>query len=309
MAHLPLRIEWTSAPAALTAGRLKTLAPEILVSSWSTPPLPEDWLADPECSLRYVCHLNGSVKALVPRRFIERGGLVSNWGGMAAEPVAEHALLLALAALRNLGGWPEAIRRGFGGEATCRLGTRSLFERRVGIHGFGAVVQSLMRLLRPFRVEARAYSQGVPESMFLREGVTPCSSLSELFSWSEVLFECEGLTPSSESSVDAAALAALPDGAVFVNVARGRLVDEAALLREASSGRIRLALDVVRDEPLSPESPLYRTRAAVLSPHIGGPTSDMYPGIGCFALANIARYVCEEKPEALVTPEIYDRAT
>ena len=91
--------------------------------------------------------------------------------------------------------------------------------------------------------------------------------------------------------------------------AGGPLQREAALLQEASSGRIRLALDVVRNEPLSPNAPLYLLKDAVLSPHIGGPTLDLYPKFGDFAQANILRFLRGELPVAQVTPEIYDRST
>lgn len=306
---LPADLHWVEPCEVLAGDMLRWLRPEIVLTCWSTPRLPEAWLAEDDCPLRYVCHLTGSVKRLVPRGFIERGGIVSNWGGLAAEPVAEHALLLALAALRNLGAWSEVIGKNVAGQESSLLGTRSLLGRRVGIHGFGEVARALVRLLRPFRASIRAFSKGVPEAVFHAEGVEPCSSLKELFAGSQVLFECEALTPATEGIVDAGVLAALPDGAVFVNVGRGHLVDEVALLREAAGGRIRLALDVVREEPLSPSSPLLRAPGAVLSPHIGGPTADLYPRFGDFALANIGRFLRGESPEARVTLEIYDRST
>ncbi|AHF92880.1 phosphoglycerate dehydrogenase [Opitutaceae bacterium TAV5] len=308
-AGLAAEVTWIDHPDLMTAALLEQLRPEIILTGWSSRPLPAAWLDADDCPLRYVCHLTGSVKALVPRRFIERGGVVSNWGSLAAETVAEHALLLALAALRNLGSWDRVIRNSRHGSESSQLGTRSLFGRSVGIHGFGAVARALVRLLRPFRPSVRAWSPGVPEAAFRDEAVTPCASLAELFAGSDVIFECESLTPASEGSVDAKALARLPDGAVFVNVARGHIVDEAALVREAESGRIRIALDVVCDEPLSPGSRLYRVNEAVFSPHIGGPTTDQYPRFGEFALRNIGRFLRGREPDGRVTPEIYDRST
>jgi len=305
---LPVETIGVEDPETIDAAALQEIRPEIILTGWSSRPLPPDWLASSDCPLRYVCHLAGSVKALVPRQFIGRGGLVSNWGELAADSVAEHGLLLALAALRNLAGWEAAIEQ-CGGRHSIALRTRTLFHQPVGIHGFGAVARSLIKLLRPFGSQIRVYSAGVPEATILKEGVEACDSLEGLFAKSHVLFECEGLISKSENSVRAEILAALPDGAVFVNIARGRLVDEAALLREAAQGRIRIALDVVRDEPLTKDSPLYQVPGAIFSPHIGGPTSDLYPRFGNFALNNIERYLYGEKPLALVTPEIYDRST
>lgn len=305
---LPAQIAWVDTKAT-TADEWSRLEPEIVLSGWSTPPLDGAW-AGRGGSLRYVCHLAGSVRHLVPRSFLERGGLVTNWGEIPSGAVAEQALLLALAALRNLPGWSAVIqRREEAGSHIQRLHTRTLFGRAVGVHGFGRVARALLPLLRPFGVTVHAYSAGVPEAMMRAAGVTPCISLEQLCSRSEVLFECEALTPATAGSVTSAALAALPDGAVFVNVGRGGLVDEPALLRECKAGRLRAALDVVVSEPLVPNSAFCRLDDAVLSPHIAGPTFDQYPKIGAHALGNLARYLAGERPVATLSLDEYDRAT
>jgi Phosphoglycerate dehydrogenase and related dehydrogenases len=307
---LPIDAVWIHDCAGVDEARLRREAPEVLVTAWASPVLPEAWLVEPGCPLRYICHLPGSVKHRVPRGFIERGGIVSNWGSQAADAVAEHALLLALSALRNAARWRSVIDQPRApAAAPLALGTRTLHRRKVGIHGFGAVARSLVSLLRPFNVDLLAWSAGAPESLFASAGVRRAASLAELAAHSEVFFECESLTPASEGCIDADLLARLPDGAVFVNVGRGHLADEAALLREASSGRIRLALDVVRDEPLASANPLCALPDAILSPHIAGPTPDQYPRLGEFGIDNLERYLRGESPESRVTLEIYDRST
>jgi phosphoglycerate dehydrogenase-like enzyme len=308
---LPVALTWLeSNGAGVSAARWRELNPHIVLTGWSTGPLPTAWLESRECALRYVCHLAGSVRAVVPRTFIERGGLVTNWGNLASGAVAEHALLLALAALRNLDAWPTVIQGLDGaGSHVEHLKTRSLFGRSVGIHGFGRVARALVPLLRPFGVTIRAYSAGVPKALMQAVGVTPSTALLALFSQSEVLFECEGLTAATTGSVTAEALAALPADAVFVNIARGGLVDEAALVREAASGRIRVALDVVVSGRLTPKSDFCRIPGSVLSPHIGGPTLDQYSRCGDFALRNLARFVQGEPLEAIITVADYDRST
>lgn len=304
-------VQWLSEGSAEQRTREIVAAnPEVLLSSWSTPPLPREWLEADNCALRYVCHIAGSVRFFLPRRFIERGGLVTNWGRIACPTVAEQALLLGLGALRNQANWPGFMTAS--GAKLPRvqvLQTRTLFGRRVGLHGFGGVAQALVRLLEPFGVSLSAYSTGVPSEMMRALGVKPATSLEELFRQSEVVFECEALTPATQGSVSAAVLAALPDGGVFVNVARGALVDEAALLREANSGRIRIALDVIVHEPLTDASPLFHAKDAVFSPHIGGPTFDQYPAVGEFAVENLERYARGDPLQALVTVDIYDRST
>lgn len=288
---------------------LDRLRPEVVVSGWTTPPIPERWLMRPDCPLRYVCHVAGSIRALVPRSFVARGGMVTNWGDSVSAQVAEHALLLALAALRHADRWPGFIARDPATRRIEEIGTRTLFGRRVGIHGFGAVARALLPLLAPFSVTISAYSAGVPPELMRAAGVTPCDSLKELVVGSEVLFECEALTPATETSVTAELLAALSDDAVFVNVGRGRLVDDVALQREAQSGRLRVALDVVADEPIAADSPFVTCGRVVLSPHIGGPTVDRYRQCGQLALANLATFLRGEMPAGAITLAAYDRAT
>lgn len=289
--------------------RLARLQPTVLITGWSTPPLPARWIDHPQCSLRHVCHVNGSVRGIVPRIFIERGGVTTNWGDSVSPQVAEHALLLALAALRNAARWRSFISRPVSKRRIEQLATKTLFSRSVGLHGFGSVARALVPLLAPFGVTIEAYSAGVPPDLMRGMGVKPAASLTELFSHSEVLFECEALTPATAHSVSATVLAALPNDAVFVNVGRGGLVDDAALQREIASGRLRVALDVASDEPLTPSSPYVRSKKVILSPHIGGPTVDRYPSCGLLALANLRSFVEGRVPASAISLAAYDRAT
>ncbi|MFA6961546.1 MAG: NAD(P)-dependent oxidoreductase [Opitutaceae bacterium] len=291
---------------------LRNFQPTVLISCWNTPPLPSNWLAEPDCPLHYICHLAGTVRSLVPRIFLERGGLITNWGGLAGETVAEHALLLALSALRRQPCWPDIIS----GPAPqpyvspmLRLHTRTLRRRRVGLHGFGHVARALMSLLKPFDVEIAVFSDGVPASLIKTAGAVPCASLRELAGRSEVFFECESLTPRSTGSVNTEVIAALPRDALFVNVARGALVDEDALLVAARENRVRIALDVVSTDPIRPDSPFLDVPDAVLSPHIAGPTGDLFPECGRQAINNLSRYLNGQPTETRVTLDLYDRAT
>ena len=289
---------------------IRAFNPDVLLTCWSTPRLPENWLQSSDCRLRYVCHLTGSVRHFLPRCFLERGGLVTNWGDIPSGAVAEHALLLALAALRNLPAWLQGFSHpAAAGDRMHWLGVRTLHGRRVGIHGLGRVARALIRMLSGFDSRVLVCSDGVPEEEFADCGVRRTTNLCDLFAQSDVLFECEALTAASVRAVGAAELAALPDGAVFVNVARGGLVDDGALLHEARSGRIRVALDVFSEEPLPADSLWLKVPGAVLSPHIAGPTIDQYPRCTELALANLARYTRGEPLQFPVTTEIYDRAT
>ncbi|MGE9296826.1 MAG: NAD(P)-dependent oxidoreductase [Puniceicoccales bacterium] len=290
---------------------LHDLQPSVIVTAWSCPVIPLAWALSEDCPLHYVCSITGSVKPRVSRELFERGVLVSNWGNLISYTIAEHALLMVLSCLRNVQHWPSLIDRPQSMFAMMPLlRTRSLRGKRVGLHGFGAIARELVAMLRPHQVEIAAYSEGVPVDHFDKFGVQRCESMRELFAGSDVLIECEGLNERSAGSVTETLLRSMPRDAVFVNIARGMLVeDEAALARLADEGQLRVALDVFHTATLPPNSPLHVANGVLLSPHVAGPTWDTYPLLGEAALENITLYLGGEQPERLVTLKAYDRAT
>lgn len=281
--------------------------PEVLVTGWDTPILPAD------AEINYVCHLAGSVKPLVPRQLLERGLIVTNWGSVISPLVAEHAVLLVLATLRNVALWRSYIGAWHkeASQPPIALQTRSLLGRRVGLHGFGAIAREIVARLKPFGVTISSYSAGVPSELFRSHDVVECPTLEDLFSTSDVLIECEALTPESRGSVNAFILSLLPHDAAFVNVGRGLVVDESALHAAVAEGRIRVALDVFQEEPLQADSVWVNEPSVLCSPHIAGPTNDSWDMCRDICVKNIERYLSGnvESLQGVVTLDIYDRTT
>ncbi|MBC8040820.1 MAG: hypothetical protein H7Y06_09775 [Opitutaceae bacterium] len=296
-------------PAAW-AELLARVRPEVLVVGWAVPSFPAGYLDAPDCPVRYLCYFTGSIRRLATRAFLERGGVATNWGDAAAPGVAEHALLLTLAGLRRLPVWRpfvvgEAPRSG----KPMPVATRSLHGATVSIHGFGRIARELIRLMEPFRVRVRAYSEGVPADFMRAHGAEPVATLDELFAGAAILVEVEALNDHTLGQVGARQIDLLPPDAVFVNVGRGAVVDEAALARRAARGDLQLALDVLAAEPMPADSPLRDVTDAIISPHIGGPTVDQLPVLGRAASENIRRYLAGEPLLHAMTPELYDRST
>jgi phosphoglycerate dehydrogenase-like enzyme len=287
---------------------LEKTAPEILVSAWMTPRLPDD-LPERIPSLKYVCHLVGSVKGLVPDSLIEDGLLVTNWGRSVSRTIAESALMMAIAALRRVSHWAHQMHHENGWKERTAMLTGSLFERKVGLHGFGAISQELTRLLQPFDVEITTYSPSVPDNLLEEFGVRRADSLEELFSKNDVIIELAALTPKNTGIVTEALLRSIPAGGAFVNVGRGAVVDEAALVRVARDGHIQVALDVYTQEPLPEESPLRGMTNVLLLPHLGGPTTDRRRDATSLGIANIRRYLKGEDLESRISLSVYKRIT
>jgi phosphoglycerate dehydrogenase-like enzyme len=180
--------------------------------------------------------------------------------GAFAEPVAEHALMLALAGLRIL---PErVIARSWGSP-----GGSSLYEERVTILGGGGIAASLLDLLGPFRVTAtvvRRTADPVPGATL----TMPTDRLAEALADAKVVFLALALTPETERIIGAKQLAGMRPDSWLVNVARGRHVDTSALVTALDAGAIAgAALDVTDPEPLPDGHPLWTQPRCIITPH------------------------------------------
>jgi phosphoglycerate dehydrogenase-like enzyme len=289
-------------------GCLREVQPEILVSCWNTPSVPPIHSLGGEGQLKYICHLSGSVRKLITSSHIESGLLVTNWGDSVSRVIAESGLFLTIAALRQATHWGMAMHQE-GGWKKDDTEFFSLFERRVGLHGFGAVGQELARLMQPFKVRLQTYSPSVPDTILTQFGVERVHKLEQLFSDNEVLIELAPLTPKNKAIVNEEMLRRLRTGSVFVNIGRGAVVDEDALVRVAREGNIQFALDVFEVEPLPADSALRGLRNVTLLPHLSGPTTDRRCDAGQYALDNLQRYLHAQTLQALVTVETYVRST
>jgi phosphoglycerate dehydrogenase-like enzyme len=284
--------------------RLLAANPDVLLAGWKTPPLPPE--LPPR--LRYVCYLAGSVRKLVSRAQIENGLLVTNWGGSVSRVVAECSLMLTLVCLRRAGHWVCAMRRP-GVWKDGRTETASLFGRRVGLHGFGLIARELTRLLRPFGVEIEVCAPESDPALYAAYGARRASSLEELFANNDVVVELAPLNPETMGIVTERLLRLIPAGGVFVNVGRGAVVDEEALLRVAREGRIQVGLDVYATEPLPADSGLRSLPNVTLLPHLGGPTTDRCRDAGVFALRNLRAHAIGKGLESVISPEVFDVST
>jgi phosphoglycerate dehydrogenase-like enzyme len=292
-----------AAPAAFHAA-LAAANPEVLIACWKTPALPAALPPD----LKYVCYLCGSVRKLVARAHLESGLLVTNWGGSISRIVAEWALFHILSCLRRASYWTLAMHR----EGAWKNGgseTASLFGRRVGLHGYGQVARELVKLLRPFGVEISSHAPDVTPATAAAQGIRCAATLEQLFAENDIIVELAPLNAATAGIVTERLLRLIRPGGVFVNVGRGAVVDEAALLRVAQEGKIMVGLDVYTTEPLPADSPFRGLRNVTLTPHIAGPTTDRRRDAGAFALANLRAYAAGRPLAALITPDIYDTAT
>jgi phosphoglycerate dehydrogenase-like enzyme len=278
--------------------------PEILIACWGTPPLP----AKLPSNLRYVSYLAGSIKHLLTREHITNGLLVTNWGHSISRTVAEMALLHILAGLRRTTHWTLVMHQANGWKNN-ESEAGSLFGRRVGIHGFGPVARELLKLLQPFGCTVAVHAPDVDATTATRYGISATNTLADLFADNEIIVELAPLIPATTGIVTEKILRLIRPGGIFVNVGRGAVVDEAALLRVATEGKIAIGLDVFSQEPLPADSGFRRLSNVALTPHMAGPTNDRKCDAGAFALSNLRAYAADHPLQAVITPSIYDASS
>jgi phosphoglycerate dehydrogenase-like enzyme len=182
--------------------------------------------------------------------------------GIYAEPVAEHALGLALAGMRGASRYARAT-------SWSEPYGINLLNAHVTILGGGAITRSLVRLLRPFGAYLTVV-RNRPEPIAGVAEVLGVDRLHEALEPADLVVVALALTPETEGIVDAAALRAMPRHAWLVNVARGKHVHTDALVAALQEGRIGgAALDVTDPEPLPDGHPLWTLPNALITPHVG----------------------------------------
>lgn len=221
-------------------------------------------------------------------------GLVfANASSVHETATAELALALLLASQRGL---DDFVRQAGRGE--WRGGARpSLADRTVLILGYGGVGRAVEARLAGFEVARviRVASRARDNAAGPVHGI---AELASLLPAADVVVIATPLTDATRGLVGAAELAALRDGALVVNVARGPVLSTPAVLAEA--GRLRFALDVTDPEPLPADHPLWQAPGVLISPHVGGAASAMEPRMARLLRRQIDHLLAGEPPENVV---------
>ncbi|WP_350348095.1 2-hydroxyacid dehydrogenase [Agromyces sp. G08B096] len=218
------------------------------------------------------------------------GHIYANAASVHETSTAELALALTLAAQRGI---PDFVRAADQGRwAPARHA--SLADRRVLLIGYGGVGRAIEERLAPFEVELTRVAHRARDDE--RGHIHGIDELDALLPSAEIVVVVVPLTDDTTGLVDAAFLAALPDGALVVNVARGKVADTDAILAEARSGRLRFALDVTEPEPLPEGHPLFALPNVLVSPHVGGATTAMMPRMARLLRRQIERMLRGDEP-------------
>lgn len=261
---------------------------ELVLAAWQGThrlPLQAEEVAAAGPGLAFVQQPSVGTDSLDLAGFAARGIPVANTRGANARSVAEWVVGAAIALARSIV-WADArVRAGEWPQLQpAERGQGEIGDLRIGVVGFGDVGQTVATLFRGLGCDVAYWSRT------RRPGPSAWFDLPSLCGRSDILVICLPLTPDTGNLVDSTMLAWLPPGATVVNVGRGGVLDEAALLSHLDSGHLSgAALDVHAEEPLPPDHPVFSHENVLLSPHSAGNTRQSIARVNEQAVANLRR--------------------
>jgi phosphoglycerate dehydrogenase-like enzyme len=242
--------------------------------------------------LRFIQSIGAGVDQFPQDLLKARGIRLASARGVNERAVSEHAMALMLALARRL---PEArdnqkrhAWRGMIGDLARR--EDELAGKTLLIVGLGRIGGRLARLAKAFDLRVMGVKRDVSSGANGADSVHPMAELPKLLPQADIVALTCPLTPETTGIINAPALAAMKKSAVLINVARGRCVDEAALIEALTQGRLAgAALDVTAEEPLPASSPLWDLDNVLITPHTAGETRRYEENVLDILLENLER--------------------
>ena len=243
--------------------------------------------------LRWVQSWGAGVDGMLTPEFVESGVILTSAKGTVGVHLSEHAMALLLGLTRGIA---HAVRRPtWASQRPIRDGAWELIDRTMGIVGLGGTGRDLAARAHAFGMRIIAVD---PEPVEVPDCVAACWRMDrfhDLLAGSDVVAVCAPLTPETEGMFDREAFRRMRRHALLINVTRGRIVDEAALVEALEQGVIGGAgLDVVPQEPLPEDHPLWRMENVLITPHVAGGSPNRQDRIVGMFCENLRRLLAGE---------------
>ncbi|MCS4091199.1 hydroxyacid dehydrogenase [Rhizobium sp. BK176] len=213
------------------------------------------------------------------------GTPVSMTTGSNGHSVAEHALALIMALVKDLPRQDRLVRDGIWDKN--QYNGRELRGQRLGLVGFGFIGQTLARMAGAIGMIVSAFDPHTPGHAF-HDGVTRETDLDTLIANSDIVSLHCPLTPETQNLIDARRIRLMKRGALLINTARGEVVDEKALISALEDGHLAGAgLDSFAVEPPGIDNPLFRLPNTLVTPHVAGVTLDAKRAVSIMSAENV----------------------
>ncbi len=257
----------------------------------------EHWPLDIFSNLKFIQVLNAGMDNVPVKEIKERGILISNGRGILSAYIAEWIMAQILNSTKCIDYFKEKQREHVWIRGNVEAPVISLQGKKACIVGMGDIGKETAKRLHAFEVNVIAVNRSqIKDNPFVDE----CFLLKDrrvAFSKSDVIIVTMPLTEDTENLLDRDSLEAIKDGAIFINVSRGALVDEKALIDLIKQNKFRtVALDVFRVEPLPNNSELWDLKNVIISPHEAPLAENIDIKRENYALQNLTRYVKGEMP-------------
>jgi phosphoglycerate dehydrogenase-like enzyme len=278
---------------------------DVLVGHWGCPTLTEEVVAAAP-RLALFAYAAGTVKWQVTDAVWDRGITVTSAAAANAVPVAEYTVAAILLANKGILLFRELLRDP---TATVPLDGNAVgnYHQRVGLVGASFVGRRVIELLAPYDLDVAVFDPYLSRDEAVALGVEKVESLEDLCGSVDVLSLHAPDVEATRGMIGAPHLAALRDGAVFVNTARPALVDQAALEAELGARRISAVLDVTEPEPLPSDHPLLALPNVFVTPHVAGALGNELHRLAELAVEEVERHARGEAPRHPVRREDIDR--
>ena len=281
-----------------------------LVTTWDSPYLGED-LPHIAPKLRIIAHCGGEVKSRFSTALFDKL-TITNAPIPMARATAELGAAFLLYCARGVDRYRDLLRKPLNrvySDVHVHGTGEYLVGREVAMIGFGRVGRALVDLMRGFDIHWTVYDPFAPPSLGEQYPVV-FTGLKPLLRQAELLVLTAALTDRTRDLLDQETLAMLPDGAVIINIARGGLVDLAALTHDVRRKRLHCALDVTDpDEPLPLKHPLRNLPGAILTPHIAGSSRQVRQEIAATVMDDLENFFRGKPVKNRVTKAMLQRMT
>ena len=270
-----------------------------VITSWGSPMLTKKtFKACPK--LKIIGHAAGSALGYAENA-VPNGVKVVNSASAIAISVAEYCLCMTLASLRTIKQHDLEVKEEKDYSLARREATFAknygLFNKKVGLVGFGYVAREFVKLLAPFQTEISVYDPYISDSLLKEYDVRREDNLLNLFKESKVI--SVHLPSKAKLLIGGKEFAAMPDGSVFINSSNGLIYDPVALLAEIKTGRIYAATDnmdsIINLSETNTVPEMVEYQNLILTPHVAGPTIDQRYRLGLTIVEELERFF-REKP-------------
>ena len=273
---------------------------QLMFTTWGAPRLDEA-LLDAAPNLTTVFYGAGTIKSVMTREAWRRGIVITSAASANAVPVAEFTFAQIILAMKRVWHYAAALKQ----NRQWKKGDpgATAFGSTVGLVSLGEIGRRVAKMLSHTDMQIVAHDVQ-PDHDFAASHRVRYVDLEELFATSDVVSLHTPLLPQTQGMFDEPLLRSMKPGATLINTARGKLVDEPAMIRVLKDRPDLLAiLDVVATEPLPGDSPLYDLPNAILTPHIAGSLGAECGRMGQYMLEELDRYLAGQPLQYHVTEQ------